>query len=147
MPLSQGAAQLGVDRRQANAERLVASQRVSEKHTLQWWNFAVNDKSSSSEWPMRRTMELPEVHYVLGFPNPTKLQDRLPPVFLPNQSCLYRQCCDPDFLFCCFWVWQWCVLQIANWEWNATSRVIWKFFTEVWTLYPILPALSLKSSS
>jgi len=48
---------------------------------------------------MWQTMKLPEVHYVLGFPNPTKLQDRVPPVFLPNQSCLYRQCCDPDFLF------------------------------------------------
>ena len=44
-------------------------------------------------------------------------------------------------------VWQWCFLQIANWEWNVTYRVISKFITEVWTSYPILPALSLESSS
>jgi hypothetical protein len=28
---------------------------------------------------------LPKVHYVLGFANPTKLQDRLPPIFLPSK--------------------------------------------------------------
>ena len=41
-PISQGAAQLCVDRCQANAERLVAGQRVSAEHIFLRWNWSRN---------------------------------------------------------------------------------------------------------